>query len=103
MSTAKAEKEGLALLQIVTYTSVLVLGTVIAIILLQILFYVMRDREIERKTAAPMEFAALRAEQLGALEGGPRWTDRENGKVALGLEAAVQAVIRRYGEGATAR
>jgi len=103
MSTAKAEKEGLALLQIVTYTGALVLSTVIVIILLQILFYVMRDREIERKTAAPQEFGSLKAEQLGALEGGPRWVDREKGTVALGLEAAERAVIRRYGEGATAR
>lgn len=103
MTSAKAEKEGLALLQIVTYTGALVLSTVIVIILLQILFYVMRDQEVERKTATPLEYAGLKAEQLGALEGGPRWVDREKGTVALGLEAARQAVIRRYGEGATAR
>ncbi|HPF36340.1 hypothetical protein KDK88_07425 [bacterium] len=103
MSAPKAEKEGLALPEIVTGAVALALITIIVIIGLQILYYVMVDREVVRKTVPSQEYANLKAEQLGLLEGAPRWADQPGGKVAMGLEAATQAVVRRYGEGATAR
>jgi len=103
MSYPKSAKEGLALPEIVTGAVALALITIIVIIGLEILYYVMTDQETVRKSVASGESGELRAEQLGLLEGSPRWVDQPGGKVAMGLEAATQAVIRKYGEGATAR
>lgn len=97
MSTAKAQKEGPALLDAVTGVAALVLIAAILVIGLQILFFVMQDREVEAKTAAPTEFTELEAAQKAELSSGTRWVDQEKGVAGLSVDDAMQAVIRKYG------
>ncbi len=103
MSTAKAEDEGLAVVEIFTVGAALFLVTAILVILLQILFFVVRDQEIERKRVTSDEFSLLKSVQLASLQSGPRWINQEKGTVGMSLDQAFDAVIRAYGEGAEAR
>jgi hypothetical protein len=103
MSTAKAEGEGLAVVEIFTAGAALFLVTVILVILLQIIFYVVSDQEEDRKRVTSDEFSLLKSEQLASLQSGPRWINEEKGTVGMSLDQAFDAVIRTYGEGAEAR
>ena len=96
MST-KTQREGLALLEIFTAAAVFVLVTVLVIILLQIGFFVMRDRELERKIVTPREFADLRAEQLARLAEPVRWVDESAGRIGMPIDQAMAAVVRANG------
>lgn len=96
MST-KTQKEGLALMQIFTATAAFILLTVLSIILLQIVFHVMQNAEMERKTVIPAGFSILRDEQLARLEEPVRWVDEDKGKVGMPIDKAVEAVIRANG------
>ncbi len=101
MST-KTQREGLALLEIFTAAAVFVLVTVLVIILLQIGFYAMRDRELVRKNIAPAEFADLRAEQVARLAEPVRWVNEEAGRVGMPIDKATASVVRTNGGGTTA-
>jgi len=94
MATAKAEREGLALLEIITSGAVLFLVTVILVILLQIVFFVMRDDEVVRKTVMSQEFELMKSEQVAVLNSGMRWINRDKGIVGMSLDQAFETVIR---------
>ena len=95
MSTESTPREGLALMQIVTAGLVFALITVVAILLLEIGFYAMRDHEVARKATVSEAAALLEAEQAARLTEGVRWVDRDAGRVGMPIETAMAAVVRR--------
>jgi hypothetical protein len=95
------QRKGTDKLMVVCTTLSVVFAAVLAVIALQVTYYLASGGEFARKVLAvePAELQALQAEQAAVLSQGVRWIDAEKGLVGMPIETAMAAVVAEHGGG----
>jgi len=98
---AADNKSGFNMLAVATSTVAVLVFVFVLALFLQGGFRAARNIEHEAKVLAPVDevVADYGREQQAKLLEGYRWIDREQGKVGLPVERAVELVVQRQGGG----